>query len=310
MKNFGLTAVVSAVLICICGVQHLALGNGSIPDFKWTMVNVNSTDQQGDAHLIRIKNGKTILIDTGHSEPAEISLIPFLSQESIDEIDMVFISHPHLDHYGGLEVLLENNIKVGEVHFNLPLRSVCDQEIPWGCDYQDIISLQQNLKNKGIPTRQVVSGESFDLGGYTKIEVLYAFDGINTPVGSADVNDLSLIMMLYHREFKFLFSGDLNWRIGGYLDSVPEDLSADVLKVPHHGVESAAPNSFFSKVSPRFALVPAPEKLWRSSRSKRIRKWFKTRKVPLFVNGIDGNVHVVVDGDDLTIRTQKDDESS
>lgn len=309
MNKISLISVIAVVLICACAVLFLDLGRTKGPEFEWTMVNVNRTDQQGDAHLIRVKNGKTVLIDTGHRKPAETSLIPFLAQHSIDVIDIVFITHPHLDHYAGLEVLLENDIQISKIYFNMPIKAVCDQEIPWGCNYQEIETLHRKLSDSGVPILQAEAGQSIELGKHTTIDLLYAFDGLNTPVGKTDVNDLSLIMMLRHEAFKFLFTGDLNWRIGGYLDKVPDDLSADVLKIPHHGVESTAPNSFFTKVSPQFALVPAPEALWQSDRSKRIRTWFEARKIPVFVNGIDGNVRVIVDGDDLSIQTENNADS-
>ena len=80
---------------------------------EWTMINVNEAEQQGDAHLIRIENGKNILIDTGTRLLAEKSLIPFLVQRGITSLDLVFISHAHQDHYGGLDALLDHSIGGG-----------------------------------------------------------------------------------------------------------------------------------------------------------------------------------------------------
>ena len=51
------------------------------PDLSWTMVNVNYTMVQGDAHLIQIKGGKTILIDAGHAEPAKNKLVSFIRNQ-------------------------------------------------------------------------------------------------------------------------------------------------------------------------------------------------------------------------------------
>ena len=111
-------------------------------------------------------------------------------------------------------------------------------------------------------------------------------------------------MMLHHNKFKYLFTGDLNYKIGSYLAKTSEKISADILKVPHHGTEGVAPNKFFEKVSPRYALVPAPEPLWLSNRSKRIRNWFLHNNVSVFVNGISGNIRVAVTGNDLTVKSE------
>lgn len=98
-----LIAFFIAGIICFISSYYVL---SSRPDMEWTMVNVNYSAQQGDAHVIKIKNGKTVLIDAGHRNTAGGSLLPFLRKKSISEIDIVFISHPHKDHYGGLDILL------------------------------------------------------------------------------------------------------------------------------------------------------------------------------------------------------------
>ena len=62
------------------------------PDLQWTMVDVNSLHIQGDAHVIQIRGGKTILIDAGMKYPAEQVLVPFLKENHINKFDHVFIS--------------------------------------------------------------------------------------------------------------------------------------------------------------------------------------------------------------------------
>jgi competence protein ComEC len=269
------------------------------------MIDVNYSKQQADAHLIRVRNGKTILIDAGHRNTAQNALLPFLKGKSIKEIDTIFISHPHIDHYGGLDNLLQDTIKIKEIYFNIPDKAVCDQEIPWGCNYSDVINMYKKIRDKGITIKVAEAGQRYDLGTRTWIDLLYAFDGVNTPVGKTDINDLSLIMMLHHDEFKFLFTGDLNHKIGSYIAKSSADITADIIKVPHHGTESAAPNIFFKSVNPQYALVPAPEHLWLSERSKRIRNWFKKNNIPVYVNGISGNVQVSVTGNKLTVTSEK-----
>jgi len=265
------------------------------------MVNVNHGPIQGDAHVIKVKNGKTILIDAGYDGPAQEKLLPFLQDNSIKQFDYVFISHPHKDHYGGLRPLINSGITIKEIYFNLPEKEICDREIPWGCDYQDLQNLFQELKEKKIPVKIGQSGQSFPLGKDTKIDIIYAFDGINTPVGRTGINDLSFIMMLQHKKKKFLFTGDLNRKLGDYISKFPAKIKADVLKVPHHGTEGLAPNIFFESVDPIIALVPAPKHLWLSKRSDRPRNWFKQQDIPVYVNGLSGNIEIVLSGSELKV---------
>jgi len=88
-----------------------------------------------------------------------------------------------------------------------------------------------------------------------------------------------------------LFPGDLNKKLGGIL-SKDHRMQSDFLKMPHHGATSLAPNTFFESVDPGYVLVPGPEQVWCGDRGARARKWTIARKVPTWVNGINGNVKV------------------
>jgi competence protein ComEC len=275
-------------------------------DVEWAMINVNQSKQQADAHLIQVKNGKTILIDAGHRNTAKSMLLPYLRQHAVNKIDIVFITHPHVDHYGGLEYLLKNKIKIGEVYFNLPDKKTCDSEIPWGCNYIDVLTVRNIYSQYGVPPKNVKAGMKFNLGPDTWMEIVYAFDGIHTPVGKTSINDMSLVMMLHYKKFKCLFTGDLDGKIGTYAAKFPDLIAADVLKVPHHGTESTVPDAFFDAVSPKYALVPSPEGLWLSHRSERIRSWFSKHGIPIYVNGISGDVQVSIRGTHLIVTPEAD----
>ncbi len=275
---------------------------GTTPRFAWTMVNVCAGAEQGDAHLLCIDNQHHVLIDTGSRDMAAGHLLPLLQQAGIEAVDLVFISHAHKDHYGGLDVLLEHDIEIRRLYFNLPDRDQCLKEIPWGCDYDDVIGVRDRLLARGIELSPLEPGLRFAIGSDTVIEVLYVFDGVDTPVGRTDVNDMSAVMKVRHGEHRFLFAGDLNEGIGGYLAETAEDLKADILKVPHHGVDPVAPISFFEKVAPRCGLVSAPAPYWRESTGDRIRNWFAKNRIPVWVNGISGHVRVVAENGTIEIE--------
>jgi len=140
----------------------------------------------------------------------------------------------------------------------------------------------------------------------SKLKIVYAFDGINTPVGTTDINDMSLIIKVEHAQHKYLFTGDLNRAIGGYLADNSQEIAADVLDVPHHGTEGVAPNEFFARVGAKYALVPSPQALWCGDRSSRIRNWFQDHDIPVFVNGFSGHIRVEDYGNQLKISAQKE----
>ena len=305
MENKLFKNKVLLVVLLLIGLMGYGLWRFINKPLVWSMINVNYSPQQGDAHLIQTNIGKSILIDTGHLEPSKNALIPFLQSRGIKKLDVVFISHPHKDHYAGLTALLDNGIKVSEVYFNIPDRGLCDGEIPWGCDYAEILNYHQILKSKGVKVSMAKAGMEFNIGLGTSLKILYAFDGINTPVGRTDINDLSLIMLLRNGSQTALFTGDLNNKIGEYLAKEGKDLMVDILKLPHHGTEGAPPDAFYAAVSPKISLVPSPALLWCSTRSARMKNWVESRHIPTYVNGFSGHVTVTMRRDSFQIQQER-----
>ena len=269
------------------------------PTVEWTMVNVNAGDAQADAHLIRMPDGGFQMIDAGDRTGR---LVPYLRERGVKHIERVFISHLHKDHYDALPAILAADIGIGEVYVNYPERSVCDAEIPWGCDFADIEQTIALLREKGVSVVEVKPGQVVYSKDGVRLEILYAYNGIDSPVGRTDVNDTSMIMALEYGRTRLLFTGDLNLALGTYLAAHAPDIKADILKVPHHGTEGVAPNEFFERVGASVAMVPAPRDLWLSDRSKRIRRYFNEKGTRTFVSGICGDVTILIRQDGFTVR--------
>jgi len=296
-KKIFILLIISIILILSCS-------NGLKYDGKlrWTAININSKQQQGDAHLIS-KNNKYVLIDAGHISYAKTKLLPYLRGNQVDHLDAVFISHPHIDHYGGVKILFENNIKINKLYMNLPTKMQMQKEW-WGGKYQDLIDIQNLAKKQGTQVLSIKQGDKFIFDNSSYIEILYIYDGINTPVGETDINDMSAIMMIHDGDNKFLLTGDLNSQLGEYLATHANNIQADILKSPHHGTEGFAPNSFFEKVSPNVLVVPSPKDLWCSERSKRSRELSKKYHYQTFINGFHGDITIISYDNKYEVLTQ------
>ncbi len=260
---------------------------------EWISVNVCNPKPQGDAHIIS-KGGKTVIIDGGEYNQGKNNLLPLLHKKQISSIDKVIVSHPHFDHYGGIGALLEDKtIKVKELSMNMPTEEQMKKEW-WGGNYSNLVYLRKLATDRNITITSIKQGDTFYFDTQTYLKVLYVFDGINTPVGKTDINDMSAITMIYDGENRFLLTGDLNKKLGTWLAKHAKDLQADILKVPHHSAESLAPNSFFDLVSAKQFIVPAPANYWTQEwdRTQRVKKYVADHNIPTYINGIHGHITV------------------
>jgi len=279
----------------------LLSGCASEPEATWHLVNVNASKLQGDANLIQTSN-VAIMIDGGRYSEAEKSLVPYVTALGIKTIDHFFVSHPHRDHYEGLIALLDGGITVSNLHMRIPPKHICDREIPWGCDMKDIKSFIQKAINHGITVHHPKVGSRYEITPKSTIEILYAQDD-DLPSVNIDVNDLSLIMQWSIKNTTILFTGDLNETVGAVLSNDPR-MRSTFLKMPHHGATSLAPNEFFDQVNPDYVLVPGPKWVWCGERGARARDWVEKKQLPVWVNGIDGNIKVDFFDDHIVVTPE------
>ena len=272
----------------------------------WTMVDVSGRKLTGDAHLLEFPDGHRVLIDVSHRQFAKKYLVPYLRTRGIDRIDTIIITHGHRNHYGGLLKTIGAMKLVGQVIFNLPAQEACEREnFLGGCDYDHIVETRNNVVDQEVLVKTAKAGDIIYRRGNTVLEVLYSFDGMNSPVGSTSINDATLILRLDHGNQSILFVADTNHKLGSYLVKHGKRLQATLMSAPHHGVESAAPNEFLDLVKPKAVLVSTSPVPWMSSRGKRMRKYFNDRGIDTYVSGVHGHVTVHLFEDRYEVRTEK-----
>ena len=294
ISKYRLVLLSTLLLLCACTKE---------PDATWHLVNVNATELQGDANLIQTPNS-VIMIDGGYYGEAEKHVIPYVTALGIKAIDHFFVSHPHRDHYEGLIALLDAGITVSNLHIRIPPKHICDREIPWGCDMKDIRSFVQKAIDHGISIHHPEVGFLYQVTPNSTLEILHAQDD-DLPTGTIDVNDLSLIMKWSINDTTVLFTGDLNDKVGTVLSSDPR-MRSDFLKMPHHGATGIAPNEFFDQVDPGYVLVPGPKWIWCGERGTQARDWVERKQLPVWINGIDGNIKVDFFDDRIVITPEID----
>lgn len=296
--------------LLLCGLAFTPHLPASAEAVRWSMLNVMGRHDVADCHILNLPGGATILIDAGLLGDSPGAVVRKLQEAQVKSIDLAIISHFHIDHYGALLDVFDAGIPIRKVVVNVPDKAAADPEMPWGCNLAHVQYVLDGLDTRQIPYFTPAIGERLweertAAGALVTLDVVCLYDGLNTPIGRTDVNDTSILLRLSVGPTRALFTGDLNHALGAHLAQSDFDLKADVLKVPHHGVEGAAPNSFFDRVGASAALVPGPRKLWESERADRIRGYFDGKKIPTYVSGLHGDVIVTLTEKGYEIETER-----
>lgn len=282
----------SLALIILLNIQGLL---ASTPE--WHMINVNNRNQ-GDAHLL-IDNGAYTLIDTGDPQQGAQYLIPYLQSLNISNIDHLFVSHPHTDHYGGMSALADAKVTISNIYYNLPP----DNSDDWNYKRAEFLKMLKHFSNQGAQLKNISKGFSLNFSN-SKITVIHAQKDRSINGKKLDINDFSLIMHWDANGFRTLFTGDLNKRLGTELAKL-KHIKADILKVPHHGVSGIAPDTFFDRVDPSMLMFPSTRVLWTHPRGLQARNWTLNKKTSYCHNGLNGNV-VLKFGENITVSSQQE----
>ncbi len=195
---------------------------------------------QGDCIFIDTPD-KDMLIDCGEEEYAG-RVIRYLHRYDVTKLDYVIASHPHSDHMGGMSRIM-TAFDVGE--FIMP--EVPPDMLPTLSFYTDAMEV---ISKKSIPLSYSEVGRSIDLSNDTRLDII-------GPIGTGynDLNSYSVAAKLVRGERSFLFTGDMEKDAEYVLaGSWLTDLSADVIKVPHHGSASSSSFDFVARVAPKYAV--------------------------------------------------------
>lgn len=175
----------------------------------------------GDAIVLEL-SGAVVLIDAGDSPRAARNVIaPYLRRRGIARIDLVLLSHAHLDHFGGLAALMDL-VSVGKVI------APPDPENPsasWRC-------LRDKVREAGIPWEAGARGDiAFSARG-AELRILGPDEAL---AAHAEENDRSLVTLLRTKNGSALFTGDIEPAGQRALEATWPLWRGAWLKAPHHG---------------------------------------------------------------------------
>ena len=194
---------------------------------------------QGDAILIQLPTQETMLIDAGPNDSG-LTVTKYLRNLEIEKIDYLLGTHPHADHIGGLDYII-NNFKIDKIY--MPNVSHTTNT------FRDVLLAVKN-KNKKIKGStaglEIVSQPKLNL----KVSLL-------SPERKEydNLNNYSLVTKISFQDTSFLLTGDIEKKVEYDLINSNAPLEADLLQIPHHGSDSSSSNLFLYKVKPKYGVI-------------------------------------------------------
>lgn len=191
---------------------------------------------QADSALIISPSGQSILIDGGNNEDGE-KIVNYLKSKSINELSAIVATHPHEDHIGGLDVVMQS-IPSKKVY--LPNAASNSRT------FEDFIAAVKSSGAKKIQAKAGVELDVPDLKGIFLAPNSSSYE---------DLNNYSAVLKLTYGQVSFLFEGDAEDISEAEMKKSGQDLKATVLKIGHHGSKSSTTDEFLKAVSPENAIV-------------------------------------------------------
>lgn len=197
---------------------------------------------QGDAALIRTEKGD-ILIDAG-TNSSEDELKAYLDRLGVTDIEYAVFTHPHEDHIGGADMVLNTyNVK------NVVLPDATSTS-------KTFERMMDAIEAEKCGVIEATPDKTFKVGELTCT--------ILAPISTSytETNDYSVVIRADYGETSVLFTGDAEthseeemlerYRFKGLLD-------CDILKAGHHGSDTSSSQAFLDAVTPVYAVISVGE---------------------------------------------------
>ncbi|MBI6021297.1 MBL fold metallo-hydrolase [Clostridium perfringens] len=283
-KILAIISTVTVLSFAGCGAQKNNNISKSSAESEYSGMSVTYLNVgQGDSELIQV-NGINMLIDAGTNAGAN-DLVKDLKNRGIKTIDIAIATHPHEDHIGGMDEVLENfDVK----SFYAPKVSHTTKT------YENMLKA---VKNEGLKIKQIKEGTKIDLGKDTEVQVY-------SPVKSQyeELNNYSPVMKISYGQNSFMFTGDAESLVEKEILSENKDLKADVLKLGHHGSHSSTSKEFLKAVDPSIAIVSCAKDNKYGHPHKETMSNLKKAGITVYETFRDGDITISSNGKKLDVK--------
>ena len=261
---------------------------------------------KGDSALVTMPNGATLLVDAGGrpiftsstqgasdtSERegrsiGEMVVSEYLWWRGLDTIDHVLATHADADHIDGLN----------DVVRNFYVRSALVARTP--PDDPEYVKFSRSLNETGTHLQTVQAGDALRFGD-VKATVLWPLPA-SDPNAASQNND-SVVIRLQFGESAILLTGDIEKEAEAHILATKNEVSADVVKVAHHGSRTSSTESFVAATHPRFAIISVGRtSMFGHPHKEVVERWTKSG-AEVLTTGTSGTITMTTDGKTLSVK--------
>ncbi len=239
---------------------------------------------QGDAALVEC-DGHYMVIDGGDKSNSQ-RMYSILQRSGITHLDLLVATHVHSDHMGGLP---------GVLKYASADTVLCNVD---RYDSDDFSDFKKYVEASGKEITVPDAGSKYSLGG-AKISVL------SLNAGESE-NDNSIMLKLTYGGISVLFAGDAGEKAEIALLKSGADVSADVIKIGHHGSKSSTTELLLSAVSPAHAIISVGKGNKYGHPDDVVINRLKDNDISIWRTDLSGDIILESNGEEITIISEKE----
>lgn len=238
---------------------------------------------QGAAQLIIGPTGKVMLVDAGDNDQEE-SIVAYLKAQGIDKVDILVGTHPHADHIGGMDAVIEQ-FDIGAIY--MPRFQANTKT------FEDVLLAVQS---KGLKVQSAKAG--IELGWEDDVTVKMVAPVRDYP----DANNMSAVIHMAYGETSFLLTGDAEAESEADMVASDVKIAADVLLAGHHGSNTSTGALFLERVNPTYVVIQSGRNNSYGHPHKEVLQRLQDRDVVVYRNDEAGHVIMNSDGESISIQ--------
>lgn len=309
-KAFWTTVIGCSLLASLCVLITLGskMENPILPTWKEIggyLQGLLSPQEEGSApegtleiHVLDVGNAdcillrsqtQTMLIDAGENNDGD-NIVNYLREKQISKLDYVIATHADADHIGGMRAVIQQ-MELGQ----FIMAFMPEGFTPTTSTYAKML---EALADKGIKITPAETGSQYALGE-ASIHIL------GPAAEFEDKNNMSVVCKVVFGQKKFLFMGDAEKEAENALMQSGVDLTADVLKVGHHGSSSSTTHSLLKAVHPSYALITCGKDNSYGHPHKETIESLQKAGITTYRSDINGTIVLTTDGESIEITTQR-----